>query len=98
MEVKCRKCNELIHPMRLEVLPDTKVCVKCSNVGKKAARIVSHGTGEEVSTDLEFLDQNTYRKVIAQEKGLSFKNISEIEIEEDKKENDYLRFTSSEEE
>lgn len=30
--MKCEKCEEEIPQERLEVLPDTKFCVKCSDV------------------------------------------------------------------
>ncbi|MFP4344418.1 MAG: TraR/DksA family transcriptional regulator [Anaerolineales bacterium] len=27
---RCERCGELIHPDRLAVLPDTKICIKCA--------------------------------------------------------------------
>ena len=66
IEVRCRSCGVVIHPMRLEALPGTKVCVKCSQEGKKVGRIVSYGTGEEIGTQLEIVDvvsSRTLRKV-----------------------------------
>lgn len=69
--VNCIHCNEPIHPMRLEILPKTRTCVKCSTEGKKAGRIVTHGQGEEIETTLEILDQETAKKIFMLEKGLS---------------------------
>ena len=70
IKVNCRTCGVEIHPMRLEALPNTKVCVKCSQVSKKAGRLVAYGTGEEVETRLEIQDANTYRKTAAVEAGV----------------------------
>ena len=62
-KVNCIKCGVIIPPQRIEILPNTKVCVKCSDVSKKAGRIVSYGTGEEIETQLEIHDADYYRKV-----------------------------------
>lgn len=64
MERHCIYCKELIHPMRIEVLPNTKVCVKCSKEDKKAARITAKGKGEDVEVQLEFMDKKDYQKLI----------------------------------
>ena len=81
IEVKCRGCGEPIHPMRLEILPHTKVCVACSQEGKKAGRLVAYGTGEEVETRLEIQDADTYRKTAALEAGVrSNVKLSEIDM------------------
>jgi DnaK suppressor protein len=32
----CRECGEPIHPDRLEVLPGTKVCIRCARAGARA--------------------------------------------------------------
>lgn len=60
-QVNCRGCGEPIHPMRLEILPHTKVCVACSQEGRKVGRIVSYGTGEEIGTELEIVDSSRAR-------------------------------------
>ena len=31
----CTQCGENIHPKRLEILPNIRTCVKCSNTGRK---------------------------------------------------------------
>lgn len=67
--VKCMYCGEPIHPLRLEILPNTKTCVECSKESKKAGRLVSTGVGEEIEVNLEIVDSETYRKLAYLEKG-----------------------------
>ena len=74
IEVRCRSCGVVIHPMRLEALPGTKVCVKCSQEGRKVGRIVSYGTGEEISTELEIVDVTSSR---------TSKKVEELELNEE---------------
>lgn len=74
IEVRCRSCGVVIHPMRLEALPGTKVCVKCSQEGKKVGRIVSYGTGEEIGTQLEIVDAASSR---------TLKKVEELELNEE---------------
>ena len=90
--------------MRREVLPGTKVCVKCSQVSKKAGRLVAYGTGEEVETRLEIQDAHTYQKAAALEAGVrSNVKLSEMDIfhnaDEDKEDVDpykaYSNITST---
>ena len=81
IKVNCRTCGVEIHPMRLEALPSTKVCVKCSQVSKKAGRLVAYGTGEEVETRLEIQDADVYRRTAALEAGVrSNVKLSEIDM------------------
>lgn len=65
----CVICNEEIHPMRLEILPNTTRCVKCSNEAPKAGRLVTYGTGEEIFTQLEVVDNETFKKIQRMERG-----------------------------
>ena len=101
IKVNCRSCGDEIHPMRLEILPDTKVCVKCSQVNKKAGRLVAYGTGEEVETRLEIQDAETYRKTAVLEAGVRDNvDLSEIDMfhnaDEDKEDVDpYRAFSNS---
>lgn len=37
----CRQCGDLIHPDRLAVLPDTRLCVHCAKTGSTRADCVS---------------------------------------------------------
>jgi hypothetical protein len=45
---RCRICSEEIPPERLEVIPDTLVCVKCSKTigGEFELRVRVGGTGK----------------------------------------------------
>ena len=74
IKVHCRGCGEPIHPMRLEILPYTKVCVACSQEGKKVGKIVSYGTGEEIGTTLEIVDGN---------KAISTTRFEDLELNEE---------------
>jgi hypothetical protein len=58
----CKFCGEEIHPLRLEILPHTQTCVKCSNEKPKAGRIVTHGTGEEIYTEVEIISREQAEK------------------------------------
>jgi len=63
MEKKyCKFCGEEIHPLRLEILPNTVTCVKCSKEKPKAGRIVTHGTGEEIYTEVEIITREQAEK------------------------------------
>jgi len=101
IKVNCRTCGVEIHPMRLEALPNTKVCVKCSQVSKKAGRLVAYGTGEEVETRLEIQDADVYRRTAALEAGVrSNVKLSEIDMfhnaDEDKEDVDpYKAYSNS---
>ncbi len=33
---KCERCGETIHPDRLSVLPDARLCIRCARQGKMA--------------------------------------------------------------
>lgn len=62
----CISCGEEIHPKRLEILPNTKVCVKCSNTGLKRGINVLKGNVEKDDTwnDLIMMDEDEYNKYI----------------------------------
>jgi len=65
----CIYCGEDIHPMRLEILPKTKTCVKCSKEPPKGGRLVTYGTGEEIYTEVEVLERETLNNLFIAEKG-----------------------------
>ena len=98
-KVNCVKCGVEIHPMRIEILPNTKVCVKCSDVSKKAGRLVSYGTGEEIETKLEIHEADYYRKISKDNKIGTNVTIEDLETlhqaNEDKEDIDpYSAFTN----
>jgi len=56
----CIFCSKEIHPYRLEILPETKTCITCSQEKPKAGRLIIHGTGEEIYTELQIIDNETH--------------------------------------
>ena len=44
--INCISCGNPIPEKRLEILPNTKKCVSCSDTGKKGALTVMKGTGD----------------------------------------------------
>jgi len=65
----CKVCGEQIHPMRLKVLPTAVTCVEHSTTGQKRARTLSLGQGDHNYNEIEILDEETYRQVVAIEYG-----------------------------
>ena len=66
---KCIGCQEPIHPKRLEILPDTKKCVKCSTTNKKAGITITKGEGDHTYTEtiiLEYDDFTKYQEIESQ--------------------------------
>ena len=45
--MNCSVCNAEIPPQRLKILPNTKVCVKCSGVLPKVGTVQTQGEGED---------------------------------------------------
>ena len=62
-EVKCIKCQEDIHPKRLEILPFTKTCVKCSTVGAYSGRPILHGKGEDTYVEIDIMTPDQAKKI-----------------------------------
>lgn len=58
--MKCIKCDKVINPKRLEILPKTKVCVNCSTESAKRGVPVMRGTGDHTWVDLEVLTQEQF--------------------------------------
>ena len=66
----CTVCGDEINPLRVKALPDTKTCVNHSTVGAKRGRILTLGEGDQTYNEIEILDEETYRKVVAIELGV----------------------------
>ena len=66
----CTVCGEEINPLRVKALPDTKTCVNHSTVGAKRGRILTLGEGDHTYNEIEILDEETYRKIVAVEFGV----------------------------
>tara|TARA_R100000951_G_C2618395_1_gene173586 strand:+ start:625 stop:990 length:366 start_codon:yes stop_codon:yes gene_type:complete len=65
----CKVCGEEIHPLRLKVLPNAVTCVEHSTTGQKRARTLSLGQGDHNYNEIEILEEETYRQVVAIEYG-----------------------------
>ena len=50
--MNCIKCTEKIHPKRLEILPDTKTCVSCSDTSRWYVRNIISGKTEYAETEI----------------------------------------------
>lgn len=66
----CTVCGDEINPLRVKALPDTKTCVNHSTVGAKRGRILTLGEGDHTYNEIEILDEDVYRKVVALEFGV----------------------------
>ena len=65
----CKVCGEQIHPLRLKALPTAVTCVEHSTTGQKRARTLSLGQGDHNYNEIEILEEETYRQVVAIEYG-----------------------------
>lgn len=64
----CKLCGDFIHPMRIEALPSTTTCVKCSQENKKVAVMTHKVNREDIETSLQFYSAEQYRKIMEAEK------------------------------
>jgi len=78
-EVKCISCGEAIHPKRLQILPNTKCCVNCSEVGRKRGVTIQLGEGDHTYNDLVIMSEKQYFKYVESENKVS-KGQSKSEI------------------
>ena len=85
MAVECLGCGVEIHPKRLEILPNTKHCVQCSDVGRKRGVTVQRGEGDHSYTDVVIMEEKQFIQYIIKDKpkkGVSkaeFQNFDEDE-------------------
>lgn len=54
----CQGCGEEINPKRIEILPSTTTCVKCSTVEKKGGIIVTLGEKDHTCNELVIMDRD----------------------------------------
>ena len=71
MIVECLGCSEQIHPKRLEILPNTKYCVSCSDIGRKRGVTVQRGEGDHSYTDVVILEEKQFINYIIGEGKIS---------------------------
>jgi len=96
----CVGCGEQIHPKRVEILPNTKTCVECSNTGMKRGVTVLNGDVEKDDTwvDVVFLEQDEFENYERAMKRLkkTTKSASKAEFQnydqDDSKSSDNIRF------
>ena len=67
----CIECKNEIHPLRLEILPNTKTCRFCTKEAKKASRYHFTREGEDIQSSLTFMDAEEYKKVVEIERQYS---------------------------
>jgi len=79
MAVECLGCGEEIHPKRLEILPNTKHCVQCSDVGRKRGVTVQRGEGDHSYTDVVIMEEKQFIQYIIKDK--SKKGTSKAEFQ-----------------
>ena len=50
--MNCKKCNSKINPSRLKALPETKVCVNCSDTSRWYVRNIISGKTTYCETEV----------------------------------------------
>jgi hypothetical protein len=89
MIIECLGCGEPIHPKRLEILPNTKHCVSCSDVGRKRGVTVQRGEGDHSYTDVVIMEEKQFIDYIIKDKSkkgsskAEFQNFDEDESKPD---------------
>ena len=78
-KILCMSCGDPIHPKRLKILPNTKQCVNCSDVGRKAGITVTKGTGDHTYNETIIIDQEDYLKIQEMELKLFGKRKDDID-------------------
>jgi hypothetical protein len=59
----CQACGEEIHPKRLEILPSSTQCVKCSTTSKKAGVTIVVGEGDHTYNDVLIMYREDFEKL-----------------------------------
>jgi len=80
MAVECISCGTEIHPKRLEILPNTKHCVQCSDTGRKRGVTIQRGEGDHSYTDVVIMEEKQFIQYIIKDK-TSKKNSSKAEFQ-----------------
>lgn len=62
MTINCIKCKNPIPNGRLEILPNTKVCVQCSDVSTYKGISVTRGTGDHTYEETHIVSEQTFNK------------------------------------
>ena len=56
----CIKCKEVIHPLRVKALPNTKTCVDCSTTGAKRGVPMMFGEKDHTWTDMIIMEPEEF--------------------------------------
>jgi hypothetical protein len=56
----CINCGEIIHPKRLEILPNTNKCVRCSTAKPKGGVTITRGEGDHTYTETVIMEHDDY--------------------------------------
>jgi len=59
----CNKCGDNIPEGRLKILPNTKTCVKCSEIGRKGAITVQLGEGDHIYNEIIILEPEELNQI-----------------------------------
>lgn len=78
----CTVCGEEINPLRVKALPTANTCVEHSTATAKRGRILTLGEGDHTYNEIEILDEDVYRRVVALEFGTPLPNDEMPEIQD----------------
>jgi hypothetical protein len=56
----CIKCKEVIHPLRVKALPNSKTCVDCSTTGAKRGVPMMFGEKDHTWTDMVIMEPEEF--------------------------------------
>lgn len=59
----CVSCKEDIHPKRLEILPFTEKCTKCSDTGRKGGITVTKGEGDHTYNEVIIMEPEQLKRL-----------------------------------
>jgi len=80
----CIKCKEVIHPLRVKALPNTKTCVDCSTTGAKRGVPMMFGEKDHTWTDMVIMDDDEFNRFEKQQsQTISFDILDKTEMNSD---------------
>ena len=80
----CIKCKEVIHPLRVKALPNTKTCVDCSTTGAKRGVPMMFGEKDHTWTDMVIMEADEFDKFEkASKQKATFDNLDKTEMNTD---------------
>lgn len=82
MRRNCDSCGEEIPIKRLEILPNTKTCVNCSQTGKKGGITLQLGEGDHTYNEIVILEPEDVTKYNEAKKELESIELEIGEVED----------------